>query len=734
MRCKNCNREIADNVNFCIYCGTKQHGTEQEEINAEEHIDKHENIDEKEELQENVTEESIDEQKELQENINDQDNSEFNDINETSDVKILEKKSEKFNKIPNLKKILAVILAVIMVVGVPAAFIYKSKIQEGIISNYNREIEDLKNTYSNFIISDEDISLFEEKLKKYDNIEKTVSNFDEITSTYKDIKDYSENIKEKNKSDMEYMLEELKNQEVIYATNSEKEDIKVKQDEMKAEIDNINFREAKKIGDTLQELVNSYNEKKTGLSVRVAQTDYSAYPNIKLYLDIIDSNGNVVSGINNEALFISEKKTGENNLRKSIVTNVSQLNEKEALNMNLVLDTSGSMQGTPLTEAKNIMEKFINNIQFQVGDSVKFTSFNSFIDKETEFMSDISGLKNILYSLNASGGTKLYDTLIYAVQDTSIRDGAKCVIAFTDGMDEHSLKTADDVVQAAKKYGVPIYIVRIGSGFGYGEIENLSKITEQSGGKLYTNISFNDNIEDIYYQIYRDLKQYYVVEYTAQDDYDVSDNVEYDVYVRSGEQGGSCTGGYIADQDIFENLYLRFLDAYIEDMNNHEYNKMDEYIESNVDRNDKNAYYLYNQMNTQVTGGFADVESESLISAQIDNIEKKDDNTYLLYTTEEYDALYVQTLEELKGDTQAGSWKMDRVSAEKALEILNEKYNLEFYDDDTEFAVWKAIYEKVVYQIKKSDDGTWKFYKYDKAIDFYKEPEVYSADFYYDYN
>lgn len=118
--------------------------------------------------------------------------------------------------------------------------------------------------------------------------------------------------------------------------------------------------------------------------------------------------------------------------------------------MNLVLDTSGSMDGEPLSAAQNIMNRFINTIQFQAGDRVKFTSFNSFIDRETEFMTDTSSLSEILYSLVASGGTKLYDTLIYAVQDTVIQSGAKCDIAFTDGFDEGSLNSVDDVVQVAK--------------------------------------------------------------------------------------------------------------------------------------------------------------------------------------------------------------------------------------------------------------------------------------------
>ena len=57
--------------------------------------------------------------------------------------------------------------------------------------------------------------------------------------------------------------------------------------------------------------------------------------------------------------------------------------------------------------------------------------------------------------------------------------------------------------------------------------------------------------------------------------------------------------------------------------------------------------------------------------------------------------------------------------------------NIYYRTEDDVFAIWKVIYQQTVYQVKRSSDGKWKFYKYDKAIDFYKDPEVYSADYYY---
>lgn len=690
MKCKKCGKEISDQAIFCTYCGEKQ--TEDEKWNERN-----------------------------------EDTADF-----SQDLK---PKKEKRVKKPIWKGAL-IGLVIVLIIGVFAYPVVskqlaKNKSKKEIIADYEKQIEEVKQSYSHLIMTQQEDDTYREKIEAYDAVDKEISNYDTITALYQDVTSYIEEIEQKNKSDMEQELKKLKKKPLLYATTAEKEEVQSAQERMAKEIKTGNFQEANKIGEEIQSFVQTTNEKKTGLSVNVVQTDYSEFPNIRLYLDIHDSDGSVIEDIDKDMFFISEKKSGESEFKNNTVIKAAQLNEKEALNMNLVLDISGSMEGEPLYAAQNIMENFINTIQFQAGDSVKLTAFNSFIYKETEFMTDISSLSQVLDSLEANGGTKLYDTLIYAVQDTAVRSGAKCVIAFTDGMDVGSLNTAEDVIEVSKQYGIPIYIVRIGEDFGYGEKESLLQIAEYSGGEFYTEDGFNDSVQNIYYQIYRELKQYYIVEYKAQSDYDISDNMDYEIYVRSGEIGGSYTGEYTASEDVFETLYWNFLQAYISDMNNHQYDKMDAYIESNVDTSDKNAYYLYNQMRTQVSGGFANVESENLISAQIYDIKKQSDDLYLLYAREEYDTLYLQTYAELKGDTASGNWKLDQKSANKALEILNSTYDSNSFYEDDRFAIWKVIYQQTVYQVKKSSDGKWKFYKYDKAIDFYKDPEVYSAD--YDY-
>ena len=60
--------------------------------------------------------------------------------------------------------------------------------------------------------------------------------------------------------------------------------------------------------------------------------------------------------------------------------------------------------------------------------------------------------------MGAYGGTKLYDTLIEAVLRVYGQSGAKCVIAFTDGLDNRSVSSPDEVIRVAQNCGIPIFI------------------------------------------------------------------------------------------------------------------------------------------------------------------------------------------------------------------------------------------------------------------------------------
>lgn len=59
----------------------------------------------------------------------------------------------------------------------------------------------------------------------------------------------------------------------------------------------------------------------------------------------------------------------------------------------MVADVSGSMAGSPLDEAKQMMKDFIDSVQFNVGDRMELITFNESTNVEEKFTGNATAFK-----------------------------------------------------------------------------------------------------------------------------------------------------------------------------------------------------------------------------------------------------------------------------------------------------------------------------------------------------
>lgn len=494
-------------------------------------------------------------------------------------------------------------------------------------------------------------------------------------------------------------VEKLNNTDIPYASENDKKQLKEYEEKVADLIKNHDFAKVKEIMENWSELVKTSSEKLSGFDVNIVQFDYTNYPVVRMYVDVRDSSGNAVTALAPNMFYVSEKTVDKGDFQAVTIKNVSRLDEKQALNINMVADTSGSMEGQNLANAKNVMSTFLNTVQFSVGDKVKLTEFNSYIDKTGVFTSDKDALNQKIFSYVATGGTKLYDTLIYAVQDVSGISGAKCVLAFTDGQDEHSYNTVDDVVNVVSAYKIPVYIVRIGDNYT-GTDSDLMRITSASGGEFKYFTSFGMDMGNFYTDIYRGIKQYYEIEYEIPNAENYTDKRDVEVYVKSENMGGSSTMETNSGEDFFNTLLGNYLRSYIEDMNNHSYNQLASKVDENVDPSDTTS--IKYQMSKQVTGGFANVISETLMSYNITSISVIDENTIRFAANEDYDVILDKQYSLLKDD------KLYQVNI-----ALNR--NGIIANTESQIRIWEMVNQKPEYILKRGNDGIWRFSQY--AVD-----------------
>ncbi len=159
--------------------------------------------------------------------------------------------------------------------------------------------------------------------------------------------------------------------------------------------------------------------------------------------------------------------------------------ERIPLSVVLVLDSSGSMRPNMhfLQEAAVTFVRKLEEV-----DSALVVSFNESIKGSAEFTGDIPRLENFVESLEAYGGTSLYDAIRYGLDRVRDNPGRKAIIVFSDGADNTSTTKEQEVIDYARSVEATIYCVGIRgeSGlFARSPRGFLRKVAQETGGQFF---------------------------------------------------------------------------------------------------------------------------------------------------------------------------------------------------------------------------------------------------------
>jgi Ca-activated chloride channel homolog len=157
----------------------------------------------------------------------------------------------------------------------------------------------------------------------------------------------------------------------------------------------------------------------------------------------------------------------------------------------LVVDSSGSMSGNKLPSVQNTLQNYINSLGPK--DRIALIDFDTEIRPPVVIDGTQQGRDRglqFISGLQVDGGTKLYDSAIYArnwLQQNLRKDGINAVLILTDGEDSGSQISLDQLSQELQKSGFSsdqrISFFTIGYGQeGEFNPEALKKIAELNGG------------------------------------------------------------------------------------------------------------------------------------------------------------------------------------------------------------------------------------------------------------
>ena len=166
---------------------------------------------------------------------------------------------------------------------------------------------------------------------------------------------------------------------------------------------------------------------------------------------------------------------------------------KRHTNVYLVVDVSGSMEGTKLNNAQQALQVFLEQIKGDI-ERVGLISFSSGVD-EVVPLAELGQNRAVLFDqikqLEAYGDTALLDAVDVAYsQLQSLQDSERinAIVVMTDGRENNSSVRLDTLTQRISRgnaEGIPIVVFCIGYGAD-ADTATLRALAESSGGQYFT--------------------------------------------------------------------------------------------------------------------------------------------------------------------------------------------------------------------------------------------------------
>ena len=205
---------------------------------------------------------------------------------------------------------------------------------------------------------------------------------------------------------------------------------------------------------------------------------------VQVTVTVSDGHGKFVRGIPQAAFHVFEDG------RKQSVTHFAS--EDVPLELVAAIDISGSM-APAMPKVKKAVKQFLGDVPPE--DQVTLLGFNDNIFTLTRKQTDPAERIKAVDRLAPWGSTALYDVLLRGAEMLGRQTGRKALAVFTDGEDQGSHATINDVERRLQSSDVTVYMIAQGRGV---TMESLKRIMErlsvQTGGRAI----FSDSLDELH--------------------------------------------------------------------------------------------------------------------------------------------------------------------------------------------------------------------------------------------
>lgn len=184
------------------------------------------------------------------------------------------------------------------------------------------------------------------------------------------------------------------------------------------------------------------------------------------------------------------------------------------VDIDLVLDKSGSMAGQPLNDVKTASKAFVDAVlsfstTMQLTPSVGLTAFSSTPDNPATYpmtpltSGNITTINGIVDAMTDGGNTAMYDACL--VSNTKLKtysgtNSTRLCMLLTDGEENNSVVTDPaQVIAPFVNANIPIYTFGYGSGASH---DNCRALSTGTNGAFYANLTGTNQIVDEWLRVF----------------------------------------------------------------------------------------------------------------------------------------------------------------------------------------------------------------------------------------
>jgi Ca-activated chloride channel homolog len=218
---------------------------------------------------------------------------------------------------------------------------------------------------------------------------------------------------------------------------------------------------------------------------------------------VTDPLNRYVVGLDRNNFKVFEEKVEQN------IVHFSQ--QAAPISVGIIFDVSGSMKdNNNINSARSAIVRFLRSANPE--DEFFLVAFNQKASLVKGFTNDTASIESAVAFRQAGGRTAVFDAVYMGLEEIkNAKNEKKALILITDGEDNSSRYTSQEVKESARESDVQIYGIGEEGKLGYGRSE-IQNIVAMTGGRAFFPNSFNEL--DYYIDlVHSELRNQYLLGY-----------------------------------------------------------------------------------------------------------------------------------------------------------------------------------------------------------------------------